>query len=61
MDISNQMQEISSHECSLKGSSFFIGTEDAIAPIDDIDSIHILLILSHSLKGVIRIIWSKCI
>lgn len=56
MDVPNQMQEVSGHECALETCAVLIGGEYAVAPVEDIDGIDILLILGHSLEGEIRVI-----
>lgn len=60
MDVANQMQKVSCHECPLKGGSVLVGAEHAVAPVDDIDCIHILLVLSHAFEGEIGIVGSAC-
>lgn len=56
VDVPNQMQQVSGHKSSLEASSVLISGEYAVAPVEDIDSIDILLVLGHSLKGEIRVI-----
>lgn len=56
MDVPNQMQEVSRHESSLEAGAVLIGAEHAVAPVDDIDGIDVLLVLGHSLEGKIGVV-----
>jgi len=59
MDISNKMQQISSHKCSLKGYALFVSLKHSVAPINCVDCIYILLQLCHALETEIWIIDTK--
>jgi len=58
MNITNNMKQISSHECPLKSDTFFVGFKDTFAPVYCVDRVDILLIRGHSLEGVVRIVYA---
>lgn len=58
MDIADEVQEVPGHESPLERDAIFIGLEDALAPVDDIDSVDVLLVLGHALEGKIWVVGS---
>lgn len=58
VDIPNEMEEVACHEGSLEGDAVFVCLEDALTPVDDVDCIHVLLILRHALEGKIGVVGS---
>jgi hypothetical protein len=59
MDISDEVQKIPGHESPFEADSLFVGTKNSLAPVDDVNGVHVLLVLCHSLEGEIGIIGSK--
>jgi len=56
VDVSHQVKKVSGHESAFKADSLFISLENALAPIDYVDCVDVLLVLSHSLEGEIWVI-----
>jgi hypothetical protein len=60
VDISNQVKKVSGHEGTFKADSFFIGFEKALAPVDYVHCVDVLLVLGHSLESEIWVVGAAC-
>lgn len=58
VDISNQVEKVSGHESPLEADSFLIRLQHALAPVDDVDRVDILLVLCHALESEVGIVWT---
>ena len=62
VNVSDQVQQKAGHQCPLKAVGVLVGLEDAHAPVDDVDGVDVLLVLSHALEGEVGVVdseWEK--